>query len=140
MHGLSIPLGKLGYLAPRIHRVLSESLSDEPQQAIEARRKIPVLGRYITPKTHDPEANLAARVRGGTAPIRRTGQAHAQTKTKIADPNRLAAEGITDGSNAGGPADNGGSGSRTPVRQIQFADEISREGTPTATEASSMHQ
>ncbi|KAF7553375.1 hypothetical protein G7Z17_g3657 [Cylindrodendrum hubeiense] len=47
IHGLSIPLGKLGYLAPRrMGRVLSKSLSDEPH-LVEARRKIPIIGKYL---------------------------------------------------------------------------------------------
>ncbi|KAM0551329.1 hypothetical protein ACHAPJ_008435 [Fusarium lateritium] len=47
VHGLSIPLGKLGYLAPRtLSRVVSEGLSDDVQ-ARERRRNIPFIGRYI---------------------------------------------------------------------------------------------
>ncbi|KAF5857841.1 hypothetical protein ETB97_005215 [Aspergillus alliaceus] len=56
VHGLSIPLGKVGYLAPRTFgRVLSETLSDEPH-AVEARRRIPVLGRYLVRKPSDIES------------------------------------------------------------------------------------
>ncbi|PFH60524.1 hypothetical protein XA68_10804 [Ophiocordyceps unilateralis] len=43
VHGLSIPLGKMGYLAPRkIGRVVSRSLSDEPRM-VQARVKMPVI-------------------------------------------------------------------------------------------------
>lgn len=56
VHGLSIPLGKVGYLAPRtFSRVLSETLSDEPR-AVEARRRIPVLGKYLVRKPRDVES------------------------------------------------------------------------------------
>ncbi|KAH7123180.1 Sodium/hydrogen exchanger family-domain-containing protein [Dactylonectria macrodidyma] len=47
VHGLSIPLGKLGYLAPRtLSRVVSESLSDD-LRAVERRRRIPLIGRCL---------------------------------------------------------------------------------------------
>ncbi|KAJ5111415.1 hypothetical protein N7532_001950 [Penicillium argentinense] len=56
VHGLSIPLGKAGYLAPRAFgRVLSETLSDEPR-AVEARRRIPVLGKYLIRERRDLES------------------------------------------------------------------------------------
>ncbi|RYC80588.1 hypothetical protein BFJ63_vAg16533 [Fusarium oxysporum f. sp. narcissi] len=47
VHGLSIPVGKLGYLAPRtLSRVVSESLSDGQHASIR-RRRIPLIGRFI---------------------------------------------------------------------------------------------
>ncbi|KAJ5552810.1 hypothetical protein N7494_002188 [Penicillium frequentans] len=56
VHGLSIPLGKMGYLAPRtFSRVLSETLSDEPRSA-ESLRRIPVLGKYLVGEPSDVES------------------------------------------------------------------------------------
>ncbi|KND90645.1 hypothetical protein TOPH_04715 [Tolypocladium ophioglossoides CBS 100239] len=55
-YGLSIPLGKLGYLAPpTIGRVLSKSLSDEPR-TIEAHQRIPVIGKYLIRESGDGES------------------------------------------------------------------------------------
>ncbi|KAI3093356.1 hypothetical protein CBS147333_10101 [Penicillium roqueforti] len=51
VHGLSIPLGKMGYLAPR---TLGRVLSDEPR-AVEVWRRIPVLGKYLLGKPSDIE-------------------------------------------------------------------------------------
>ncbi|KAK2924197.1 Cation/H exchanger [Fusarium oxysporum f. sp. vasinfectum] len=46
VHGLSIPVGKLGFHAPRtLSRVVSESLSDAPTGG--RRRNIPFIGRYF---------------------------------------------------------------------------------------------
>ncbi|KAH0601990.1 hypothetical protein MHUMG1_00869 [Metarhizium humberi] len=84
VHGLSIPLGKLGYLAPRLHRVLSESLSETVSTdrfSVQARRRIPFFGRFVR-EPEDVEANLAAQVRQGIAPIRRTGQGVVPSKIK----------------------------------------------------------
>ncbi|KAG6007503.1 hypothetical protein E4U21_005971 [Claviceps maximensis] len=79
VHGLSIPLGKLGYLAPRLHRVLSESLTDSLSN--EGGGRTPVLGRFFpASRDEEAEAQLAARVRRGTAPITRTGQGVMPTK------------------------------------------------------------
>ncbi|KAI9932407.1 hypothetical protein MW887_009920 [Aspergillus wentii] len=61
VHGLSIPLGKVGYLVPRTFgRVLSENLSNEPH-AVEARRRIPVLGKYLVRKPEDVESRRVQR-------------------------------------------------------------------------------
>ncbi|KAJ5652215.1 hypothetical protein N7507_009641 [Penicillium longicatenatum] len=61
VHGLSIPLGKMGYLAPRtFSRVLSETLSDEPRSA-DALRRIPVLGKYLVERPSDVESRRAQR-------------------------------------------------------------------------------
>ncbi|KAJ6103333.1 hypothetical protein N7486_005760 [Penicillium sp. IBT 16267x] len=61
VHGLSIPLGKLGYLAPRtLSRVLSETLTDEPL-SVEAWRRIPVLGKYLVGKLRDVESQRVQR-------------------------------------------------------------------------------
>ncbi|KAM4060558.1 sodium/hydrogen exchanger family protein [Hirsutella rhossiliensis] len=47
VHGLSIPLGKLGCLAPRtLSRVLSERMYEEPFTSV-ARRRIPVFGKWL---------------------------------------------------------------------------------------------
>ncbi|KAJ5986721.1 hypothetical protein N7451_011086 [Penicillium sp. IBT 35674x] len=65
VHGLSIPLGKMGYLAPRtFSRVLSETLSDEPRSAGSLRR-IPVLGKYLVGEPSDVESRRYQR----TTPI-----------------------------------------------------------------------
>ncbi|KAF5001183.1 hypothetical protein FGRMN_1207 [Fusarium graminum] len=48
VHGLSIPVGKLGYLAPRtLSRVVSESLSTEGQ-GTNRRQNIPIIGKYLS--------------------------------------------------------------------------------------------
>ncbi|KAI2704638.1 hypothetical protein CBS147354_9632 [Penicillium roqueforti] len=61
VHGISIPLGKVGYLAPRTFGwVLNETLSDEPR-AVEARRRIPMLGKYLVRKPSDVESGHARR-------------------------------------------------------------------------------
>ncbi|KAG5915798.1 hypothetical protein E4U42_007907, partial [Claviceps africana] len=81
VHGLTIPLGQLGYLAPRLHRVLSESLTDTLSN--EGGWRTPVIGRcFSAARDEDAEANLAARVRGGTASITRTGQGEMPTKIR----------------------------------------------------------
>ncbi|RSL58697.1 hypothetical protein CEP54_007637 [Fusarium duplospermum] len=47
VHGLSIPLGKLGYLAPRtLSRVVSENMSDDAH-VVERRRKVPIIGSWL---------------------------------------------------------------------------------------------
>ncbi|KAL2672819.1 hypothetical protein Neosp_013535 [[Neocosmospora] mangrovei] len=47
VHGLSIPLGKLGYLAPRtLSRVMSENMSDDAR-VVERRRKVPLIGSWL---------------------------------------------------------------------------------------------
>jgi hypothetical protein len=51
----------VGYLAPRTFGwVLNETLSDEPR-AVEARRRIPVLGKYLVRKPSDVESGHARR-------------------------------------------------------------------------------
>lgn len=51
----------MGYLAPQTFgRVLSETLSDEPR-AVEARRRIPVLGKYLVRKPSDVESGRIQR-------------------------------------------------------------------------------
>lgn len=138
VHGLSIPLGKLGYLAPRIHRVLSESLSESlsNQNSTEAGWRIPVIGRLFSPPPEDAEANLATRVREGTAPITRTGCGTLPSKI---NERGLEIRGETSGSSATGnsetlgaradcEAETGGPGTRTPAksvrREIVFFDEV----------------
>ncbi|KAG6014164.1 hypothetical protein E4U54_005750 [Claviceps lovelessii] len=86
VHGLSIPLGKLGYLAPKLHRVLSETLTDTLGN--ESGRRTPLIGRFFPARRdEDPEASLAAKVRSGNAPITRTGQG--TMPTKIQEQNDL---------------------------------------------------
>ncbi|KAK2596227.1 hypothetical protein QQS21_006319 [Conoideocrella luteorostrata] len=145
VHGLSIPLGKLGYLAPRIHRVLSETISESlsNQNSIEVGRRIPIIGRFFARRAEDPEANLAARVRGGTAPITRTGRGVVPSKIReqdfgvpqINEPSGLNVNNTTDNltgqTNVEAEAEAGGSGTWTPARgtrrEIAFVDEINRE-------------
>jgi hypothetical protein len=136
---LSIPLGKLGYLAPRIHRVLSESLSESlsNQNSIEAGRRIPVIGRLFSSPPEDPEANLATRVRQGTVPITRTGCGILPSKINERELEILGKEasgsrGTGNPGNSGARADceaeTGGAGTRTPAkgvrREIVFFDEV----------------
>ncbi|OAQ60927.1 Na/H antiporter [Pochonia chlamydosporia 170] len=139
VHGLSIPLGKLGYLAPRIHRVLSESLSESlsNQNPIEAGRGIPILRRLFSPPPEDPEANLATRVRQGTASIARTGCGALPSKIKENDqetrgeePSAANGNETSEGSSArtDGEAETGGPGTWTPARsgrrEVVFFDEV----------------
>ncbi|KAJ5337507.1 Cation/H+ exchanger [Penicillium italicum] len=57
VHGLSIPLGKMGYMAPR---TFGRVLSDEPR-AVEIRRRIPVLGKFLVGKPSDIESRCIQR-------------------------------------------------------------------------------
>ncbi|KYK61177.1 hypothetical protein DCS_02318 [Drechmeria coniospora] len=63
VHGLSIPIGKIGHLAPRgartFGRVLSESLRDEPLSATAGRR-IPVVGRFLARFKNDVETGSSS--------------------------------------------------------------------------------
>ncbi|KID81174.1 Na(+)/H(+) antiporter 2 [Metarhizium guizhouense ARSEF 977] len=139
VHGLSIPLGKLGYLAPRIHRVLSESLSESlsNQNSIEADRRIPIIGRLFSPPPEDPEATLATRVRQGTAPITRSGCGALPSKIKERDQETRGEEAsgssgneTSEGSGArtDGEAEIEGQGTWTPARsarrEVVFFDEV----------------
>ncbi|OAA41389.1 Na(+)/H(+) antiporter 2 [Metarhizium rileyi] len=154
VHGLSIPLGKLGYLAPRIHRVLSESFSDTfsaDRHRSRACSRIPFIGRFMR-KPEDVEADLAAQVRDGTAPIRRTGRGVVPSKIRPPGQDTERAQAVDssscDGAESSGTrrdieAGPGFSGSRTPDsqepearkseastparsarREIQFSDEV----------------
>ncbi|KAG6310217.1 hypothetical protein E4U44_005788 [Claviceps purpurea] len=133
VHGLSIPLGKLGYLAPRLHRVLSESLSEtlSNQNSVDGSARIPILGRWFSAsRSKNAEANLAAGVRRGTAPIVRTGRGPV--------PSKIPERGRDDPEGADTPrlsrADGAAEGSRTPAgmstparssrRDIVFFDEV----------------
>ncbi|QUC17038.1 uncharacterized protein UV8b_01279 [Ustilaginoidea virens] len=127
VHGLSIPLGKLGYLAPRIHRILSESLSDtlSNPNSIHRRRRIPGLGRFLSASPGDAE-NLAARVRRGSVPITRTGGGLAPSKIKYDGSGTAQARRAgSDDARAGGP------GTWTPGtsarREIVFIDQVGSE-------------
>ncbi|XP_044721809.1 sodium/hydrogen exchanger family domain-containing protein [Hirsutella rhossiliensis] len=117
VHGLSIPLGRMGYLAPkRIGRVLSESLSDEPQ-AIEARRRIPVIGRYLTGKIGDMEPTQPRHIQG---PIVSADPRPLYSAVEVPTRDRA---GIAPG--AAGHAESD-SGTEIPVRrerEIRFPDE-----------------
>ncbi|KAG6038099.1 hypothetical protein E4U41_004549 [Claviceps citrina] len=94
VHGLSIPLGRLGSLAPKIHRVLSQTLSEtlSSHSRVEAgggrrRRRRYGMGRWFSARDgEDAEANLAARVRRGSAPITRAGRGVVPTKIREQDP------------------------------------------------------
>ncbi|KZZ91486.1 Na(+)/H(+) antiporter 2 [Moelleriella libera RCEF 2490] len=140
VHGLSIPLGKLGYLAPRIHRSLSETISEtfsyHSTHGIGSR--ISSMGRLFRRPAENPEANLAARVRSGTAPITRTGQGPVPSKIKEGGAETARPDGasgthrdnISGSPNAGtaSEAEAGGSGTRTPARRdIVFFDEVRLE-------------
>ncbi|KAJ5807976.1 hypothetical protein N7474_009245 [Penicillium riverlandense] len=121
VHGLSIPLGKLGYLAPRTFgRVLSENLSDEPRAA-EARRRIPVLGKYLVRNPGDIESSRvqSAAVISGPSNLRHP---HSETSTPGIALQATAA------SSSPPSQTEVESGTITPVpvrrqREIQFCDE-----------------
>ncbi|KAF5012796.1 hypothetical protein FDECE_1158 [Fusarium decemcellulare] len=102
VHGLSIPVGKLGYLAPRtLSRVVSESLSED-LHAVERRRRIPLIGRYIAGLSKNNNTNPRP-----TGPIVITGSRPLRTGTVL------------------GHVDE--SGSSTPQRrerEIRFPDEV----------------
>lgn len=89
MHGLSIPLGESGYLAPRtFSRVLSETLSDEPR-AVEARRRIPVLGKYLVGQ---PSGGGSRRVQRSTVISGPLDPHHPQSEARTSgDPLQAAA-------------------------------------------------
>ncbi|KAI5466305.1 Sodium/hydrogen exchanger family-domain-containing protein [Mariannaea sp. PMI_226] len=110
VHGLSIPLGKLGYLGPiTLSRVITQSFSDEPQ-AVEARRRIPVIGKYLALFR---ENNVEA----GTA-------GNARPPIVISDPRPLGHSVIT---NTQSVQLDDQEGTRTPVprgREIRFYDEM----------------
>ncbi|KAH7007183.1 Sodium/hydrogen exchanger family-domain-containing protein [Ilyonectria destructans] len=115
IHGLSIPLGKLGYLAPRrVGRVLSETLSDEPH-LVEARRKIPIIGKYLVadpkPRATGPVVIL------GSRPL------HSRPVAPISPANANAQTDATTGTDT--PVV-GESGTTTPRRdrEIRFTDEV----------------
>ncbi|OAQ60914.1 Na/H antiporter [Pochonia chlamydosporia 170] len=145
VHGLSIPLGRLGYLAPRIHRVLSENFSEtfSNQNSIENGRKVPMIGRLFSPAPQDPEANLAARVRQGSAPITRTGRGALPSRiTERYQASRGNNTWGSDGDEASESADAragaedkaGGLWTWTPARsarrEILFLDEVTRGTDP----------
>ncbi|KAJ5085070.1 hypothetical protein N7532_009841 [Penicillium argentinense] len=82
VHGLSIPLGKAGYLAPRAFgRVLSETLSDEPR-AVKARRRIPVLGKYLVRERRDLESRHVQRTSVISRPLDLR-HPHSETNTSV---------------------------------------------------------
>lgn len=61
VHGLSIPLGKVGYLFPQtVGRVLSDTLNGE-SHAVEGRQKIPLLGNFLVGKHSDIESGHSQR-------------------------------------------------------------------------------
>ncbi|CAM1503174.1 Fc.00g079500.m01.CDS01 [Cosmosporella sp. VM-42] len=109
VHGLSIPLGKLGYLAPRtLSRALSDGLSEEPHH-VEARRKIPIIGKYLAPSS---KKDVESRVTGRN-----------QLPMVVSNPRPLQTLVPPSGASQ---RDNSGSGTRTPVpvREIRFPDEV----------------
>ncbi|KAL6399965.1 CationH+ exchanger [Ilyonectria robusta] len=115
IHGLSIPLGKLGYLAPRrVGRVLSETFSDEPH-LVEARRKIPIIGKYLVvepkPRATGPVVIL------GSRPL------HSRRVAPTGAANENAQTGVIPGTDT--PVV-GESGTTTPRRdrEIRFTDEV----------------
>ncbi len=62
VHGLSIPLGKIGYLAPRtFSRVLSENVSDSG--GLPGRSILPAIGRRLTSRKDEESGNAAIRGR-----------------------------------------------------------------------------
>ncbi|KAH8680185.1 Sodium/hydrogen exchanger family-domain-containing protein [Ilyonectria robusta] len=115
IHGLSIPLGKLGYLAPRrVGRVLSETFSDEPH-LVEARRKIPIIGKYLVvepkPRATGPVVILDSRPLH-SRPVAPTSPADANAQTDATTGTDTPVVGE--------------SGTTTPRRdrEIRFTDEV----------------
>lgn len=145
VHGLSIPLGKLGYLAPRVHRVLSESRSENLsyQNSIEAAGRTHVIRRCVSVHGEDAEgANLAARARRGTASIIRTSRGVVPTNVGETDleeaRNRVSpgsdSTNVLEGEQTcrpDGAGEAGPSGTRTrarsATREITYFDEVEGE-------------
>lgn len=118
VHGLSIPLGKIGYLAPRtLSRALSENVSEDGLGSRQLSRQfLPGLGRRITSRKNDDTngAVLGSRI----LPISRP-------------PSRL--RDVETGDESNGEEVSSGGGSRSPLvdrgvkplsrREIRFPDE-----------------
>lgn len=142
---MSIPLGKLGYLAPRVHRVLSESRSENLsyQNSIEAAGRTHVIGRCVSVHGEDAEgANLTARARRGTASIIRTSRGVVPTNVGETDleeaRNRVSpgsdSTNVPEGEQTcrpDGAGEAGPSGTRTrarsATREITYFDEVEGE-------------
>ncbi|KJZ77830.1 hypothetical protein HIM_03007 [Hirsutella minnesotensis 3608] len=130
IHGISIPLGKMGALAPKtIGRVLSESLSEDPRD-VEARRRIPVIGRYLTGGNNADSESAGVRrptAVGNPRPLHSVIRPPEQPQAAMDDPSsssRPTGPGATD------------SGTDTPPRrgrEIRFPDDGHHVGR-TATE------
>ncbi|POR30931.1 Na(+)/H(+) antiporter [Tolypocladium paradoxum] len=134
VHGLSIPLGKLGYLAPRLTRVLSESMSDEPH-AVEARRRIPLIGRWLSRDKDDIESSSSGRpeiVTAGRAPVRSLVPSLSQSNS---DSPGVGTPRIGPPSGSASQLD-GEPGTRIPPRrEIRFPDEVRSGGDAAASPA-----
>ncbi|KAH6898365.1 Sodium/hydrogen exchanger family-domain-containing protein [Thelonectria olida] len=115
VHGLSIPLGKLGYLGPvTLGRVLSQSLSDEPQ-AVAARRRIPIIGKYLVFRNKNDDESRVAR--------------NIQHPLVISNPRPFGPSTVAEAraAEASQSATPGGTRSGTPIpreREIRFHDEV----------------
>ncbi|KAH7140528.1 Sodium/hydrogen exchanger family-domain-containing protein [Dactylonectria estremocensis] len=115
IHGLSIPLGKLGYLAPRtVGRVLSESLSDKPR-FIEARKRIPIIGKYLVPD--EPPRPRGPIVIVDSRPL------YSQVVTSTGPADRTLLANIPAGAESQTPGELGTTTHRRD-RDIRFLDEV----------------
>lgn len=103
MHGLSIPLGKVGYLAPRhINRVLT----DEPR-TFHVRSKIPIIGGWLDRRMHiNEEIDIHNRAEAGV----RSGTSRQAEDMPAAHPQRTQKEGLPKSDSQG----DGDAGTRTP--------------------------
>ncbi|SPJ79418.1 related to Na+/H+-exchanging protein [Fusarium torulosum] len=89
VHGLSIPVGKLGFHAPRtLSRVVSESLSTEGQ-ITSGRRSIPIIGKFLPggDRKNTPPARGPIVITGGRS-LRPELPIHAQQAGDSTPPRR----------------------------------------------------
>lgn len=134
VHGLSIPIGKLGYLGPRtISRALSENASDDPDGLGSrqlSRQFLPGLGKRLTSRKKDEDLSNAA-LRGRRIPTSRPASTGMRTPTGISQGGQagessrnsidLGRDDVVSGSQAQSDVERG---LRVPPRrEIRFPDE-----------------
>lgn len=119
--------------------MLSESLGDEPH-AVEARRRIPVIGRWLSRDKDDVESSSEGRpviVTAGRAPYRSVAPSSSQPRTdspRVGTP-RAGSPPIGPPTGAASQLD-GEPGTRIPPRrEIRFPDEVDGGGNVAASPA-----
>jgi NhaP-type Na+/H+ or K+/H+ antiporter len=88
VHGLSIPLGRIGYLAPKtFSRVISENVSDA--SGLPGRGILPAIGRRLTSRKDEESCNAA--VRGKVIPSNKSNVpsgANSRAQSRAHSPSR----------------------------------------------------